>query len=740
MKRASFLLGLALLLILGAMALKGQLATAPGLRTETPPGAFDTARAVARLKRILGEERPHPVDSAANDAVRARLVAELYALGLRPRLTDDLVCNGSAKARSIACARVRNVVASLGPATGKHVLMVSHYDSTPAGPGAADDGIGVAVMLETAAQLSGRKLARPVSFLFNEGEEIGLLGARAFLNSDPLAARISHAVNLEARGVTGPALMFETSRPNAAPVELYRRTAERPAANSLSTDFYKMVPNSTDVAVFEERPWAILNFAIIGNETRYHSPGDTLAALEPRSVQHMGDQALAAMLALAAGKAPEARSERLFADLLGRSLIVLPVELGIALMALLLLVTAFFAWNRRGGMSRGAAAVVAAMAAAAALAFLGQLLIGLFRPGDYWRGHPDIIAAAVDTTALAAALAAILFIARPIAADRLRVAFWLVYLILGAVMSSVAPGGAIFFLFPPLLVCTGLVASRWFPTAERIAGIAATFLLFVQLAPVLHLMQVLLDFSAAWTFAPLAAIIILPALIELRALLAPPLQRPALAVAAVLALAAWAATALAPAYTEDRKQRFAIEHVRGANGKWRWMISNDGAPLPGALAAHDFKSGTKVPYSTRSRWSAAAPAAPISEPRIEKIAERQVRGRRILRLRIRANGAERIVLKAPPQAAFRSVALASRIRAFGKGKQKDDYFLSCVGRSCDGMILDLQLESRKPVEAMLIGSRSGLIPAARPLLAGRPAHAAPQYGADSTITLRKLRL
>ena len=194
----------------------------------------------------------------------------------------------------INCARVRNLVATIGPAEGRQVLLlVSHYDSTFAGPGAADDGIGVAAMLEIAADLRGRTLARPVSFLFDEGEEVGLLGARAFLARDPLAHQVAFAVNMEARGVNGPAIMFETSRPNGAAIALYRAAAARPVANSLSTDLYRLIPNSTDVTVFAERPWTILNFAVIGNETRYHSAGDTLAALDRRSLQHMGEQALA---------------------------------------------------------------------------------------------------------------------------------------------------------------------------------------------------------------------------------------------------------------------------------------------------------------------------------------------------------------------------------------------------------------------------------------------------------------
>ena len=148
---------------------------------------------------------------------------------------------------------------------------------------------------------------------------MGLIGARAFAEHDPLAGQVDALLNFEARGVTGPATMFETSRPNAAAIAAFAQQARRPLANSLSTDLYRLIPNSTDVAVFEERDWTILNFAIIGNETRYHSAGDNLAALDRRSLQHMGDQALALTLGLAAGTPPPATGERLYADFLGRS-------------------------------------------------------------------------------------------------------------------------------------------------------------------------------------------------------------------------------------------------------------------------------------------------------------------------------------------------------------------------------------------------------------------------------------
>jgi len=360
MRRAGIVAAL-LLALLAAMGMKGALVPIPEPTIGTiGPADFNTARATERLQRVLGDQRPRPVDSAADDGVRERLLAELGALGLAPRVSDSFTCNGADRSQTVSCARVRNVVATLGPAQGRHVLLVSHYDSTPTGPGAADDGIGVAAMLEAASLLRAQPLKRPVTLLFDEGEETGLIGARAFLDRDPLAPRVESLVNLESRGTTGPAIMFETSRPNGRAIRHYERSVPRPAANSLTTDFARLIPNQTDVAVLKERPWTILNFAIIGNETRYHSPDDIVANLDPRSLRHMGEQVIQVTEDLAGDGGAPAEGELLYGDVLGVGLVTLPLRLGLALLGALVLGFGALAWSRRGGVGAGAAALALA--------------------------------------------------------------------------------------------------------------------------------------------------------------------------------------------------------------------------------------------------------------------------------------------------------------------------------------------------------------------------------------------
>jgi hypothetical protein len=724
MRRAGLMLIVALAL-LAAMALKGSLIALP-----SPGGpGFNADRAAERLARILGDQRAHPADSASGDAVRERLIAEMRAVGLNPRVTDDFACNGVRRNRNVSCARVRNLVATIGPAQGKHLLLVSHYDSTFAGPGASDDGIGVAVMLEIAANLRGKRLARPVTFLFDEGEEMGLLGARAFLDRDPLAARVDTAINLESRGVNGPAIMFETSRPNGAAIALYRASAARPMANSLSTGLYALIPNSTDVAVFDARPWTILNFAVIGNETRYHSAGDTLAALDHRSLQHMGEQALAVAERAASGAAPAAGGERLYTDILGRVFVELPLAFGLVLLAILIVFFLVEAWRRRA-LGWPLLAMAAALAESAVLALGGHWVVQFLRPGDYWRAYPMATTTAVYACALAGCVAALILFARTKERTRLRAAFWLLFVLLGAALCLVAPGGAIYFLLPPLAAALGMAGSRWFDWAERAGAIVAALLLYLTFGPALDLFEVLMNGGPFWAFAPLGAIILMPALIELRTLFTNT------RVPIALVVLGWLAAGLAPAYSAERQQLFTIEYAWDeAAHSGRFAVNNDGAPVPFDAAWER----TEMPYTARRRWTAPAPPISVPVPSVTLVGQAPAPGGRRIRLRLALNGAESVALIAPAEARLRAAGAAAFMQRFGEGADKDKYAVRCVGRACDGAEIDIVLGTADPVDFTIVGTRSGLPPSASALVRARPATARPQYGPDATIAIGRAR-
>lgn len=99
----------------------------------------------------------------------------------------------------------------------------------PAGPGASDDGAAVATVLEIARILAARPASRhPVVLLITDGEEAGLLGAFLFVREHPLAKQVRAAVNLDARGTSGPSLMFETGPRTAGSCTCTRRQSRVP--------------------------------------------------------------------------------------------------------------------------------------------------------------------------------------------------------------------------------------------------------------------------------------------------------------------------------------------------------------------------------------------------------------------------------------------------------------------------------------------------------------------------------
>lgn len=733
--RKSWLLGLIILGLLAAMASLRALSSPPPLRAANPAGSFDAARARDRLALLLGDQRPHPADTVASDALRERLIGQLRAIGLQPRVADRFTCNSVRTQRTVACTRVRNVIATVGPASGRHLLINSHYDSSTVGPGASDAGLGVATMLEVASLLRNRQLARPVTFLFNEGEELGLIGARAFLESDPLSREVDSLINLEARGTTGPVNMFETSVPNAAAVKLFAASAPAPVASSLAVSAYRRIPNSTDVTTFaEDRQWLTLNFAPIGNETRYHSPGDDLAAVDLATLQHMGDQTLAVASRLAGAPAPaQGPGEWLFMTVPFAGLLILPLWLGIAVAVFagaLLLVAVV---RRRAYLP--VLLLLVALLASVAIAWTGLAVVGSLRDGQFWRAYPKASEVAIYAGVIAAGLLTLAFFRR-IDAERWRPAFWFLFLLLGAALTAAASGALIYFLLPPAIYALGLLLARWWKGAETAATLLAALAAWLTLGAMLGLLQDLLNGGPLWLFAAFGGLLLFPWLIESKPLIEPRLP----CRLAALAVLAWLPAALAPAYSADRQQQWSLQYVLDPAARQPvWSVINDRKALPPAWDRFgDWRLGT-LPFSPRERWVAPAPlVAGLAPARLIPVEGRTVAGGRLVRFRIEANGSNTLELSAPAGADVRGLGVPGHLRRVaraGSGR----YRLTCTGRSCDGQVVELLL-GPQPIDLLLVDTRWSLPPVAAPLKAAQPANARAQYVPDSTLLVSRLKV
>src|SRR5690349_4709955 len=178
-----------------------------------PPAAHDAGATGFSAKRAFQQveaiaTQPHPVGSAAQEAVRDHLVAVLRGLGLSPEIQDTVSVEGgalSSSAGGIGLAHVKNVVAVIpGTASTGRIFLVAHTDSVQTGPGANDDAAGVSAILEIARALtSGPRLRNDVVLVLTDGEEACLCGAKAFVDQHPLAKGGGVVLNLEARGSSG---------------------------------------------------------------------------------------------------------------------------------------------------------------------------------------------------------------------------------------------------------------------------------------------------------------------------------------------------------------------------------------------------------------------------------------------------------------------------------------------------------------------------------------------------------
>jgi hypothetical protein len=714
----------------------------PPLRIDNAPDQFNAAAAHERLVRILGDETPHPVDSAAQDGVRVRLLREIAALGLAPEVREHFACRAQPRSALIDCGVVRNIVFSVGPESGPAVLAATHYDSVPAAPGASDAGAGIAVWLEVARRLSQQRLARRVIFLISDGEEPALLGAHAFAQSDPLMNDVEAVVNLEARGTHGPAIFFESNQPNADAVAAFAQ-APRGVANSVMADVYALLQNSTDVTALRRPGLDIVNIALLDGLEDYHTPQDSLASLNARSLQHMGDIALATTRAFAAGADRDVRTPMVFTDIASYAFVRAPSWAGRAALGLCALI-AFAAFWRAGAQGRWRAFAVPplALALAALLAAAVAFVLGFIRPGqDYWFAHPEPTRAWCALTALLA-IALSLWLLR--AGERpaqigAAGAFW--FAAIGFAASLALPGLSILFALPALLYAVGaVVALAWRP-ARTVGAAAAGIVALLIWAPTLHLVELALGYDVAFATALLMALMSLTWLGAIVAAGEMPHRRAAVVALAASAAIAAVAAGLAPSATTARPRPLNIVHFfDAARGEAYLLAGPARRPLPPELArAYAFAPSLILPGDRFPTWAARADAPAPAFPALADVQVGQADGAFVVRARLLTNGAYRVTLRMPrANAPVRASVNGAEARFADVGDAESDYLnLACQGRACDGAEVVIATAVAPALqEWMLIGQQPGASTvAAREAIARRPASATPIQFGDGVLML-----
>jgi hypothetical protein len=263
----------------------------PGALPASAPGTeFSAERAIEHIKVIAQESRL--IGSPGFDNARDYVMGELTALNLTPEIqrttvtvpTELLAQLGAPP--SLPPEDVENIIARIeGTETKDAILLVAHLDSRN-GPGASDDGSGVAVLLETSRALhAGPPLHHSVILLFTGPEETGLHGAVAFITEHPWIEDVKLVINFDAGGLTGPAELTSTSPDKGW---LIREAAK---ADSVLYGTSASGEGTSDFNAFKFFGFSGYAFDYSWDR-RIHSPLDTIENLNPASIQHQGYHAL----------------------------------------------------------------------------------------------------------------------------------------------------------------------------------------------------------------------------------------------------------------------------------------------------------------------------------------------------------------------------------------------------------------------------------------------------------------
>ncbi|MEV0379337.1 M20/M25/M40 family metallo-hydrolase [Nonomuraea sp. NPDC050643] len=460
----SALLALTGVIVLSAMANS----TMQPLPASAPATQFSAERALRHLERFA--TRPRPIGSRAGEQARDYLAGRLREAGLDVRIQRAVGANAAAGLASFG--QVHNIVATRpGTDPTGTVVIAAHYDSASMGPGASDDAAAVAAMLETVRALKDARLRNDLVFLMTDGEEDGVLGAEAFVREHPLGSKGGVLLNWEARGVSGPSLMFETSRGNAGLVGTFARAVPHPRGDSMMVELYRLLPNNTDFTPMTKAGFTGLNFAYIQESSRYHTADDSLAFLDRGSLQHHGTNMLALARDLGGADLPALAADHdvTYFRLLGM-LVTYPDALVRPLAGLTLAAVAGLALLARrrevaglGRIALGAVSGVVPVVLAVALAQgLWELLVAV-RPDYNGMGgllhRPEAFRAAVAVLAGLAVLCWYLALRRRVGPAALAIGALAWPALLGAVCAQIAPGASFMFALPALLCALGGLAA-----------------------------------------------------------------------------------------------------------------------------------------------------------------------------------------------------------------------------------------------------------------------------------------
>jgi Peptidase family M28 len=476
--------------------------------TTAPPTEFSADRAMPDLQAI--SQAPHPIGSAAHTAVREYLMTQLKAMGLQPEIqTTTVVQPGDG---GFGAGRVNNVLVRIpGTASTGAIVLDGHYDAADTGPGASDCGSCVVTGLETLRAIrAGTPLNNDLIFVFADGEEVGMLGARAFVTEHPWAKDVKLAINFEASGSRGAAVMYITSRNNQRLISEFVKAVPYPRMTSFSPAFWGLLPGAQigcDLEEYLARGSGGFGFYYGGDTPAYHTRRDNVTEIDRRSIQHNGSYSLSLLkhfgnLDL---KTLKATQNAVYFNILPNVVVHYPEAqvLPLAVVTSVLFVTVVWLGFRArtltlAGISWGAIAFLLSAIGVMILAILGWWLMRSLNPslqvlliGNYQTNlyHLSFVVLTVATM-----MAIYSWLCQRFKVDDLAIGALFIWLLLTIASSAWLPGASYLFAIPLLF---NLLAWSWILLTRNRSWIGI-LLLSVALIPGIVLLLPVQVYFGSW--------------------------------------------------------------------------------------------------------------------------------------------------------------------------------------------------------------------------------------------------
>ncbi|HLF31122.1 MAG TPA: M28 family peptidase [Xanthomonadales bacterium] len=599
---------------------------------KAPQSVFSAGRAMLILQELYAGLPPHVSGSAENALLRDRIISVFDGSGYAAEIQRRFHC----KPDFSRCSPVENILAVHHSAAGENAILVTaHYDSSWAGPGVADDGAGVAAILEIArlAKLQP-EFANDLMFLITDGEEQGLIGADAFVAHHEWFSRVRAVINLEARGVSGASVMFETGDNNRGVIRMLAKNLDHPVANSLAYEVYRRMPNDTDFTVYKAQGLPGVNFAFTGSAASYHSSMDDLERLDRGSLQHHGENAWSMLLALDERDLDRLPSseDAAYIDLFGQRLLHYPLSsaMGLALvLGILALVAIRRAFHRQVVFRQVLWVVLSVLLMALAFPLAGWLLswpMGRWvdsHPLEHpfpWLGRTVLLLAAVWIVC-----GVLRFIASRSSTGSVMTACWGVFALLAMGLALYLPVASYLAVLPLLGFVLGIALDgfRWKESPRLVFAALFGFLaaLYIGLYFFFQL-DVVLNFNHSQIkVIPL----LLPAIAALPLLAGYYESRESrngfLLLLMLLILTVTAGQHLVPAYTLQTPRDMSLMYRQDSGQVSGWLVLESlmGEPDAGFADKQGFKPVLLDAANGEKRIFLARETAPLDLPEIRQI-------------------------------------------------------------------------------------------------------------------------